>query len=657
MLAELEDRVEQIFASIESLRESIDNGKARRELLDALFRNVHSLKAVAGATDFENVSELAHEFENLLHALRVGRLQLDDNVLSLFDEVADGLFTGLHTSLADDRPKPLLARLNNLAAVPTAQRRDEVEIVLSSLPGELWQSLSEGERHRLKESVREGASLFLISTSFDVAEFDRLFQKLKARLNDKGEVISTAPKVGDEIPPQIDFRILYTQDALFDQVQAQLAAFNDVSVSEIIGGSAEPTFVVEKSEAETEIAEQTTERNESTAKHIRVSLEDLDRLISSTHKLIRQAANSLEYAENASSPRIPKLELRLRDLKESFLSLAGEIVDLRMVTIDRLLRRAVRSGRAVARAAGKEIDFVIRGETLLLDKALSEAIADPLIHLIRNAVDHGIETVAERSQLGKGAHGTVWIEARNIQGQTRITVSDDGRGIDSELVSRAAKRAGLVPADAEVSMEKCLRLIFRPGFSTVGKVSVTSGRGVGLDAVENAIEEVGGAVRVATMKGKGASFEIQLPVTFGLLDVTAATVGDYKYLIDRAHVLSSHTLDLEDIEERAGEWRIHLANESLPLVSLEDLLGYGELDPNELNGRAVFICAPNKGSSDKVALTLDVVEENQKVLVRNLGSRGARWFGVAAASELSDGRVALLLDLPQLLMQEAFSRQ
>src|SRR6185503_19139240 len=221
--------------------------------------------------------------------------------------------------------------------------------------------------------------------------------------------------------------------------------------------------------------------------------DDLDRLISSTHQLFR---DTHEYVAQLvdSSDASDELQAKASELDASFLSLASELVNLRMVPLDRVLQRAFRAGRSVAAAAGKEIDFKVVGHSLKIDKSLSDAIADPLIHLVRNAVDHGIETADERSKVGKGRRGTISIEAKASQGQTRIRVTDDGRGIEPELVRVAGRRLGVLTDDRQIDMEKSLRLIFRSGFSTAATISETSGRGVGLDVVENSIEAVGGAI-------------------------------------------------------------------------------------------------------------------------------------------------------------------
>jgi chemotaxis protein histidine kinase CheA len=314
---ELAVRLTQISAMIDQLRASA--GKNRRELLDTLFRKVHSLKAAAHANGLSDLAARAHEFEDLLHAVRTGRASLDE--LTDFDH-------------------------------------SQITRIEKVIPAEMRDSLKDEERHRLAECLRENADIYLVETSFDVSDFDRKFQQLKEELNRTGEMIATAPKTEDG---RINFRILY-------------------------------------------------------------------------------ATKSDLY---------------------------------------RIFDQAMRAGRAAAQATGKQVDFSIRVDASV-DKSICDVLADPLMHLVRNAVDHGINT-----------EGHVAIGATSANNQTRITVADDGRGIDPSILEK----------------------MFEPGFSTAPEITTVSGRGVGLDVVKTAIEELGGTITVTSEPGNGATFEIVLPKT------------------------------------------------------------------------------------------------------------------------------------------------
>ncbi|MCA1607754.1 MAG: hypothetical protein LC775_20330, partial [Acidobacteria bacterium] len=272
----------------------------------------------------------------------------------------------------------------------------------------------------------------------------------------------------------------------------------------------------------------------SQSNFVRADLDSLDRLISSAHELFRLATNTLEFAlsQHQWQPQVrEELVSRSNRVRQSFLGLEDELINLRLVSLGPTLQRAARAGRAVARAAAKEIGFEIIGSDLRVDKMLADAIADPLIHLVRNAVDHGIEVQSDRVRAGKNARGTIRIEAVEQDGQTVIRVTDDGRGIDAELISKAAARLGIKGSSGPLDLERSLRLIFRPGFTTSDMTSDVSGRGVGLDIVETSVEQSGGQLRVSSRAGAGTTFEIRLPVTFGLLSATVIVSDGNRYCI------------------------------------------------------------------------------------------------------------------------------
>ena len=344
-MSTLEDQLKQITSALEDLRATPADGPETRKALDSLFRRTHNLKAAAAADGLHDLSHAAHELENVLHSLRTGNSTLSEQVLEQLTEKS----TAISSSLPLVHP-------------------------------EIWNSLKAEEKHSLSQAIKEGADLFLIQTSFDVADFDHRFQKLKEILNSNGELISIAPKTENN---KINFRIVYAGDL------------------------------------------------------------------------------SPELTEIAS---VTVAGLRRRE----------------PISFSSVLQRAVRAGKSAAIALGKKIEFEVRGEDLMFGEPLCNTLADPLMHLVRNAVDHGIEH-----------EGKVTIEAAQGAGEVRIAVTDDGRGIDPELITTGK--------------------LFDPGFSTASEVSEISGRGVGLDVVKTTIEEARGSIKVTSQLGHGTTFEIILP--------------------------------------------------------------------------------------------------------------------------------------------------
>ena len=667
-LVELEELVELAFADLSELRVCLTDGRARREqreLVDRIFRRVHSIKGSAASGGPEVVSQIAHEFENVLDAVRGRRTSLNDEVLNTCESAIEALSESLsQAALGTAKPFPgvLLDRLQAAAQGAAKDPGSDTEETLKNIPFEIWESLTQADKHRLVSIVEEGTPLFLVATSFDLSNFDKEFSRLREKLSELGEVISTSPTVDDAHPGKINFRILYASEIETQTLQASVSEFSDVVFNEVKddGGAHLPE--------DDELAP-TYASVSSLANFVRTDLETLDRLISSTHELLRTTSNALSFAlrqeEITPSARAELLGLD-QQIRKSFMGVEDGLIKLRMVSLGPTLQRLARAGRAAARLARKDIDFEIVGGDIELDKLLVDAIADPLMHLVRNAVDHGIEAVETRLQTGKKERGTVRIEAVNEGSQSRVRVTDDGRGIDPLVIAAAAMRLGMVQTESGLDFERSLRLIFRPGFTTLESVSNVSGRGVGLDVVETAVEHVGGELRVSSKPTEGTTFEIHLPVTFGLIEATVFVSGANRYCIPASQTLVSRSIGTGDstgakATPEAEPGKAEGSGEGeLPPISMRQLLGQS---PRETSGQTdshgesqLMTCqfsedhAGAGGSAMKcISVLVDAVVGTEEVLVRTLGRHAGRWYGVAGATELRDGTVALVLDLPGLL--------
>ncbi|HYJ84856.1 MAG TPA: ATP-binding protein [Pyrinomonadaceae bacterium] len=665
-LIELEEQVEKIYVDLDALRDPGLDGRGRRDLIDRIFRRIHSVKGSSASCGLNALSQIAHEFENLLDAARVGRVVLDKAALDTCDSAVDALSESLSLAangIVEPSRQQLFERLQSAARGKSSHADDEI---LKTIPGEIWQTLTEPEKSRLAAAVREGTRLFLISTSFEIETFDEQFFRLKEKLAAWGEVISTSPTVDDLHQDQINFRVLYAS-AMDASLVTNLREFPNAQLKPIesVNDSHSP-----KLEAPFSSVSPIRTSISSGANFVRTDLDTLDRLISNTHELFRQTSNALDLAiTETNSANLQSLN---EELKASFLSVQDELINLRMVSIGPTLQRAVRGGRTAARLAGKEIDFEVTGGNLRLDKLLADAIADPLIHLIRNAVDHGLEDAETRARAGKNGRGTVRISASSDGGRPRVSVSDDGRGIDPELVSAAAKRLGIVEAETPLDFERSLRLIFRPGFTTVDSVSNLSGRGVGLDVVETAVEQAGGELRVSSKPGVGTIFEIRLPVTFGLMEAKVVVSAGQRYCIAASQTLTAEDAltDAASVTEAQGVAEIPLREllGQRPVVTQTvslrtEATNAAESNKNSSPAAHLITCllsderdVPAYRTPKSVRIAVDEIEGTEKVLVRSLGRHAGRWHGVAGATELRDGSVALVLDLPRLLGEFVKSR-
>ena len=658
-LAETEDLIEQVFVALDELREK-GNRRQQRELINEVFRRIHRIKGSGATFGFEGLSEIAHEFENLLSVMRAERVTVSDTILDTCENAATALSESLRLATAGISEPSRRDLFDSLRALAQAPKPDSVKAdagiaaVLAMLPAQLSQALTDDEKRRLARRCAEGNSLCIVATSFDIASFDEQFYSLKEKLAERGDVISTSPAVDPEHAEKINFRILFASAATFSELRSDLDGFPDLSVTEM---------PLTRLDEKPQLREAKPESRSSTSgsHFIHTDLDELDRLISSTHELFRLTTRTLDLAQNT----LPRAEGQTfdqlaREIRRSFLSVEDEMISLRMVSVGPVLNRAARAGRAAARLSNKQVDFAVVGSDLRLDKLLCDAIADPLVHLVRNAVDHGIEHPEARAESGKAIRGKVVIEAANEGSRMRVRVMDDGRGVDPEAVARAATQLGIIE-DSEVDMHRSLRLIFRPGFSTLSEASAVSGRGVGLDIVETEVERVGGEVRVSSEPGQHSLFEIRLPVTFSLLDSTIVRAGANRYCLDSRQIIKAEQIAGSEIQTNDVAELLLSEKGTLPLVRLREVLkvaGSSKPDselsvitcelPLRLAGETGELFETHKGKR-LIGLVVDSVTGTEEVLVRNLGRHAGRWYGVAGATELRDGTTALVLDLPRLL--------
>jgi two-component system, chemotaxis family, sensor kinase CheA len=753
-LAEAEGIIEGLHADLASLRARRAEGRTRRELVGRIFRQVHTVKGTASSAGLEATERIAHEFESLLDALRMGRAPVDDATLDTAEEAVSALAATLSAAARGATaavPRRLVERLRSLAAAnpnadpnstnssPTTSGHGDAE-EFESLPREVARALGEYERQRLREAAREGARAYVVSADFGLDTFDEQFRRLSDALAECGEVVSTEPFVNASAPERVGFRIVCAAARPRAELAALAAAFGAMLLDEEAAPPGEDVAPPDEEFLSEGGAEAEASGAASLTTPVRVSLEELDDIIWSAHGLFAEVSRALDLgsasraadlvppraagrdeavgpgrgepderkreesdersSEESDERSYEESQAQAADLRRRLAELEERLTGLRMVPLRATLERAARAGRAAARAAGKSVEFESAGGEVRLDKSLADRVAEPLLHLLRNAVDHGVESAEERRAAGKDVRGRVRVEAAAEGGRVLLRVSDDGRGVDANLVARAAAERGLVAAGARVTEEQALRLIFRPGFSTASRASLVSGRGVGLEVVERAVEEAGGEVRVKTERGRGTTFELRLPTTLALLPSLVVRSSGQAYCVDAARVVETGHAEPSDIEGDGARRSLRWRGRDLPLVALRELLGQpadeligqatGEsleqagvessgqgvaADGDGREGRFAFFVARaggrrGEGEDDegareeaeeegaredeagRLAVVVDALGEETQALVRGLGRHATRWHGVGGATELDDGTVALVLDLPRLL--EAF---
>lgn len=654
-LIDIEELVEQLFTDAEELRRHEGNRPQRRELLNRIFRHLHSIKGVASTGGFGDVGKLAHQTESLFEGARSGRVPIDDQLVDTLEQAANAISESLSSAAAGleaAEPPPELIQSFHDFKVDTEEVSVGGEMPLPELPGDLSATINDRERLLIREALHENEKLYLVTIDFALADFDKSFHNLRAVLTGDGTVISSLPSAESARPDRVVFRILCSSALELSALQGRLTDFPPASVTALTNDQ-ETGAQQAQTAASSRAGLVTATANSS----VRIQIDELDRLISSAHELFGQTVAALDLISN-ELPSKSRVELKNLDaqVRESLVALEERIIQLRMVSLDQVMQRAVRAGRVAAKVSGKEVDFITVGGQLRIDKTVCDAVADPLLHLMRNAVDQGIETPAERQQAGKPAKGVVRLEASSSAGRVRFLVADDGRGIDPQRVSHAAAKLGFIEAGSVLSPEMSLRMIFRPGFSTVSEVSSVSGRGVGLDIVESSIERVGGAVRVRSEVGRGTEFEIRLPASLGVMRAVVIASGEHRYCVDAGLVVDQCKLVTNGAESLA--WH----EGTLPLVRLRNLVAQpgherqGER-PDETHA---LVCRFSDEVADGATITqygiaVSSIEGTQEVLVRSLGQHSSMWPGVVGATELWDGTVALVLDLPLLLSVDSLA--
>jgi two-component system chemotaxis sensor kinase CheA len=669
-LIEADELIEALFADIEELSLQHGDGRARRRLVGRIFRHVHTIKGTASAAELETASVIAHEFETLLDALRIGRTQVSTEVLNVFEDSTHALEESLRAAAegrSSEAPQKLLQRLRDAATSSQATfiSPEKGLARIAGLPPEIESTLSQYERQRLREATLEGLRLYLVIADFDFESFDESFRQLSVMLSEQGEVVSTLPGLEAASPDKINFRILHASSEHIDSLSEQLARLGSISISELDAGERE---VASESGLSTENGADSiaVDGEESTAVKmaalVRVDLADLDAMITATHELLMDTISALDLALSTDLLRADRTEIEIRAtrIKRQFVSLEERLVGLRLIPLSNTLTRAARSANVAARALGKAVEIEISGADVRLDKSLADRISDPLLHILRNAVSHGIEPAEERLAKNKSERGKIRIEAVGEGSRVRIRVTDDGGGIDPARVTRVAVEQGLIEEGTPLTRQQSLRLIFRPGFSTAQSLSSVSGRGVGLDVVERAVEQAGGELRIWSEPQSGTGFEMVLPTTLALIPSLLVHSNDHRYTIDASHVAEAGYVSPSQIDSSGDGEFITWRGVKMPLVQLRHLLGQPERDaPPPLRYHVVIshlsgqqTTGASDGSADlhgNVAVVVDGWTGHDEVLVRSLGRHASRWRGISGAAELRDGSIALVLDLPRLL--------
>ena len=637
---ELLDALSLDLASFESQGRDV-----RPELVNKLFREVHSLKGLAGMLGFGDISELSHNLEDMLDRLRMGRMEVTRELTDLLYDSVDGLnrlVIAVHDPQVEglvDLPR-LVSRIHQMV---TQQPQRGAGNLLSSvdLDEQTLKSLTEYEEHRLRENLGLGNEVLAIHVTFDFSDFDEKLRALSARLGDAGELISTLPSMDSSGGVGISFRLLFGTRLSLEEI-ATLSG-PEARVESIRRTAARPGEPLE-APAEDDLSIRSLSRT------VRVDISRLDHvmnivgelIIEKTHLelLTRSLATQQSRLTSQELMRIARnFDRRLNELQKS-------VIEIRMVPVGQIYSKVSRVVRKIARDVSKEVELVLRGEETELDKMMVEELTDPLMHIIRNAIDHGIEPAEARAAAGKPPAGVITLSAYQKGNSVVIDISDDGRGIDPERIRMAAVRKGIIEFGQPLDRTRALDLLFTPGFSTAETVSEISGRGVGLDVVRKNIQDLKGSIEVISEKGEGTTFRIVLPITLAILQALIVRAAGETFAIPLTSVEESLRIRPGDISTVERKEVYSLRDFTLPLLRLADAFG---LQEQEQPGEDKSFVVVTRSGDRLVGLVVDTLVRQQEIVIKAIGERLKTIPGVAGAAEVGENEIILVVDVGSLI--------
>jgi two-component system chemotaxis sensor kinase CheA len=624
---------------------SLEQGSRDGDLINSIFRAAHSIKGGSATFGFDAIAGMTHVLETLLDELRAGQRAVSppavDAMLASVDVLRALLAEAEHGTPADpaavqamkDRLNAVLSGQDAPAATPAAAKADETpegwKIGFTPAPSLF---MSGNDPLRILRELEHLGPLEIACRMERLPGFEQI-DPLEAYLAWDLGLIGKVPRSAVD-----DVFAWVVDDCELDIQPMQ----RDALPVDAVAVAAQPVATVTASGAQAP-AGAAPAANDTAETSIRVSVDKIDGLINLvgelviTQAMLKQVSGLLDQAQcERLFAGLDLLERNTRDLQEA-------VIGVRMLPVDAVFRRFPRLVRDLSARLGKQVRLRTIGEGTELDKGLIERIADPLVHLVRNSIDHGLELPDARREAGKDETGTITLAASHQGGHIVIEVSDDGRGLNRErILAKAAERGLAVPENPSDS--QVWDLIFQPGFSTAEAVTDLSGRGVGMDVVRRNIQALGGEVQLESASGSGTRVVIRLPLTLAILDGMGVSVGEETLILPLGYVLEALQPQAEDVRTVAGDGRVlRVRGEYLPIVSLNDYYRYGQ---SEAEDPLVVVV---EADGQKLALEVDELIGQQQVVVKNIENNYRRIDGISGATILGDGRVALIVDVGGLV--------
>jgi two-component system chemotaxis sensor kinase CheA len=700
-LSEAQEIVEGLGRDLLGLDEGLRKKNVDPALVNDVFRAVHTLKGLAGLFGASRMATLSHELEELLDHLRLGRVDLTPAVLDLLFRSVELYGRILQAEKEGrDQAMPEVDELVRDLHRGTGDHASSSPVGQYDLEASLLAVLTEYEEHRLRTNIAQGMRLYRLRVQFQLATIDQALDELKAIAKPHGEIITYLPTGAGADADSIELDILMASGAGLAPLTTALDG-RGVEIEEIArrpgaahpapaapslpsgrpsvpppplarasgtgapGGYDSPSAPIPHIAGADPLAGKTgmdlgTIR--SVAQTVRVDIHKLDRLMNIVGELSIVRTSLARLVERLRAQHVDReLAADVHRLQRTFERHVGAmqqgILEVRMVPLGQVFDKLARVVRQISREADKSVNLVITGAETEVDKLIVEELSDPLMHMMRNAIDHGIEPRAEREAVGKPEIGTIALNAFQKGNHVVIEIEDDGHGIDGKSLLDAAIRRGLVGADEarSISRHEIMNLVFIPGLSTKTDVSELSGRGVGMDVVKTNIGKLGGVIDLQSEEGIGTKVTVTLPITLAIISALVVRLGERLFAIPLANVQEAVLLDPAGVRNVDGRELVTLRGSSLQLCRLGRLFGLDEAPSSgeSVGPRAREYIVVTVVGARRLGLVVSTLVGEQDVVIKALGPSLKNIRGFAGASELGDQRIALVIDAPALIEELA----
>jgi len=663
-LAEAQELVEALSRDLLLLDQAHQqNERVDPRLLNEIFRGVHTLKGIAGMFGYKHVGAVAHALEDLLDDLRLGRTSVGPQLLDvLFDSVERfQRLLALEDPQSPEEEAGVRAYIAAIASIGTEAVPDEGDPLDEyAIEPAVLSVLTEYEEHRLRACIREGLKLYRLRAAFDLTAIDESIETLRNVAVGDVEIITYLPSMEGGNEDTIELVVLLasrvpeselkqyfegrygTVEAIAPGAQLQTLPPRLTSI---------PSAAVSLGPQAEEDVSQASLR--SVANSVRVDIGKLDHLMNVVGELalIRSAVNRILdrfKGESAHRKSLMDLDRIGRAFERQLAELRTGILDIRMVPLGQVFNKLARIVRQAAREHDKQIRLVVTGANTEVDKLIVEELTDPLMHLVRNAIDHGIEPAEARTRGGKRAEGTLALNAYHKGSNVVIEVEDDGAGMNAHKLREAALMRGLLSPDAsrELSRQEMLNLVFLPGLTTNSEITDLSGRGVGMDVVRTNILRLGGMISIASEQGIGTKITVTLPITLAIIRALIVTVASRTFALPITAVREAIPYSSKEVRTIEGREVISLRGETLAICDLARVFGFRASSRNE--GKFVVVGAMG---NRELGFVVDGLVGQEDVIIKALGKSLSSVRGFAGATDLGDQKVALVLDAPALFAE------